>query len=467
MRWWRGALMTAAAALDGAQGVASGLAVSTRPSPPLGGFHRRPLPPPSISLSSARGKQLAKQAVAAGSMEGYWAVASAFRTQDEPSFCGLGTLVTALNALELDPGAVWKGAWRWYHESMLDCCVDLEQIKENGIDFDSWLCLARCQGLHVEAERVGGHVSVADFRQLVRSVCSAGDDEEPRILCVSYSRRVLKQSGDGHFSPIGGYHEAEDLVLVMDVARFKHPPHWVPLSVLWEAMEARDTETGLARGFALLSRPSEPWGQPTLLKLTFGRGRLTATRAFFGSELAPLLVGSESAVDELWRAMRSLPAAVASLLAVYMAPDVPVRLRPDSANELVSAKMERVSQALDELRATPLYAALSEASNEFRRRTGPLPVSLEAGAALLLVLRSVHEGCLGGSASLQRALPLSHGLIDESLAAINGPLAHDVRVAANQISLMAEAKAGSYGCCGPAGCGEQARECCSSKGCAH
>jgi hypothetical protein len=112
----------------------------TTPTPPIGGFHRRPLFPPAVALSSPRGKQLAKEAMAAGGMEGYWRVAEAFGTQDEPAFCGLGTLVTALNALEVDPGAVWKGSWRWYHEAMLDCCVELEQVKEHGIDFDSWVC---------------------------------------------------------------------------------------------------------------------------------------------------------------------------------------------------------------------------------------------------------------------------------------------------------------------------------------
>jgi len=41
------------------------------------------------------------------------------------------------------------------------------------------------------------------------------------LLIVSYSRKVLGQTGDGHFSPIGGYHKSRDLVLIMDVARFK------------------------------------------------------------------------------------------------------------------------------------------------------------------------------------------------------------------------------------------------------
>jgi len=45
-----------------------------------------------------------------------------------------------------------------------------------------------------------------------------------RVLSVvffSYLRSALGQTGTGHFSPIGGYNEEHDLVLIMDVARFK------------------------------------------------------------------------------------------------------------------------------------------------------------------------------------------------------------------------------------------------------
>lgn len=39
----------------------------------------------------------------------------------------------------------------------------------------------------------------------------------------------------------------------MDVARFKYPPHWVSLSVLWEAMLHLDPTTQRPRGYLLLS----------------------------------------------------------------------------------------------------------------------------------------------------------------------------------------------------------------------
>ncbi len=32
-----------------------------------------------------------------------------------------------LNALGVDPGTPWKGAWRWYDEHKLDCCVPLHE----------------------------------------------------------------------------------------------------------------------------------------------------------------------------------------------------------------------------------------------------------------------------------------------------------------------------------------------------
>lgn len=47
-------------------------------------------------------------------MNGYFKLAAQFQTQDEPSYCGLSTLVMVLNTLGVDPGRVWKGPWRWW-----------------------------------------------------------------------------------------------------------------------------------------------------------------------------------------------------------------------------------------------------------------------------------------------------------------------------------------------------------------
>jgi len=64
------------------------------------------------------------------------------------------------------------------------------------------------------------------------------------FLTLSYSRGVLDQYGGGQFSPMAGYHRKKDMVFVMDTARFKYPPHWIPVPLLWEAMKPLDMETG-------------------------------------------------------------------------------------------------------------------------------------------------------------------------------------------------------------------------------
>lgn len=214
------------------------------------GLYRRTLPATLIAFSSPEGRKIFGEALASGGMEGYFSLAEQFHTQSEPAFCGLGTLVVVLNALSVDPRRIWKGSWRWYSEDFLDCCQSLPEVKEQGITFDEFACLASCNETKVEAYRYD-ESSLENFRQAVKRASSSA---EGLHLVVSYSRKVLGQTGDGHFSPIGGYHADRDLVLILDVARFKYPPHWVPLSLLWEAMRAIDLSTGKCRGYFLISK---------------------------------------------------------------------------------------------------------------------------------------------------------------------------------------------------------------------
>lgn len=85
----------------------------------------------------------------------------------------------------------------------------------------------------------------------MKSSCRFGE----HFLIVSYARSTFQQTGSGHFSPIGAYLENRDLVLILDTARFKYPPHWVPLELLFEAMGEIDPGTGSPRGFLTLKAP--------------------------------------------------------------------------------------------------------------------------------------------------------------------------------------------------------------------
>lgn len=177
-------------------------------------------------------------------------------TQAEPAYCGVSTLVMVLNALAVDPRKTWKGPWRWYTESMLNCCVDLDEMKETGISLRTFACLARCQGVDVTVVYASDS-TLDDFRNAVRLACvediSPSEDTVGPFLVASYNRKALQQTGTGHFSPIAAYDEESDMSLVCDTARFKYGAHWVPLPLLFEAMSSEDPETGRSRGYVLMS----------------------------------------------------------------------------------------------------------------------------------------------------------------------------------------------------------------------
>lgn len=222
-------------------------------------FYRRKLPDSCIPFSSPKGKKIFQEALLSGHMECYFKLAAQFRTQDEPAFCGLSSLVMVLNALEIDPEQVWKGPWRWYHENMLDCCVPVKIIEQEGINLGQFVCLAECNGLETKMVTVDGSVTLETFREVLLQYTK----QDESLITLSYSRKVFSQTGDGHFSPVGGYHVQRDLVLILDTARFKYPPHWVSVSLLFEAMQSKDKSTGKPRGYVIMNK--KPNSRPLLL----------------------------------------------------------------------------------------------------------------------------------------------------------------------------------------------------------
>jgi hypothetical protein len=106
------------------------ISIAAKPAPQAMSltFHRRTLPKSCIALSSPEGKKLFAFAHAHGGLKSFFELMEHFLTQSEPAYCGISTLVMTLNALAVDPRVTWKGPWRWYEESMLNCCIDLELV---------------------------------------------------------------------------------------------------------------------------------------------------------------------------------------------------------------------------------------------------------------------------------------------------------------------------------------------------
>jgi glutathione gamma-glutamylcysteinyltransferase len=301
-------------------------------------FYRRPLPSGAIAFSSPEGRALFADALSKGGLEGYFQLAEQFHTQSDPAFCGLGSLVVALNALAIDPGRLWKGPWRWFAEDLLDCCVPLPKVRERGLSLDELACLARCNGAEVDVQHsTPSAENAAEFR-LALAACARGE----RVLIAAYDRSLLGQTGSGHFSPVGGYHSERDLVLLLDVARFKYPPHWIAAETLWHAMHALDPTVGRSRGWLALRAGAHGISLGFTLRCTEASWQVLAARI-------------EAAYREL---------ADAGDLAALMRALLPIAAAIELRTPTTTAHAAALANARAALRALSLYArASSELAN--------------------------------------------------------------------------------------------------------
>ena len=117
----------------------------------------------------------------------------------------------ALNAMLIDPGRVWQGVWRWWDDSMLDCCEPLDLVRKSGIIMTKLACLAKCNGANSRTV-FAKTCELSDLRAHVL-LCTAERDTPSRpTMIASYSRAALNQTGSGHFSPVAAYAPQSDMV---------------------------------------------------------------------------------------------------------------------------------------------------------------------------------------------------------------------------------------------------------------
>ncbi|MCB9570294.1 MAG: phytochelatin synthase [Myxococcales bacterium] len=161
------------------------------------------------------------------------------RLQYQPriSYCGPTSVATVITSLGLDADAT--------ADSVLDgtgYCWSGQCIP--GLTLDELAEIARAKtGAAVTPLR---DLSLDAFREHMRRSNDPG-----RRYIVNFLRGPLFREGGGHHSPIGGYLEDEDLVLVLDVnARFE--PWLVPTERLFAAVDTVDGGSGQRRGLLLI-----------------------------------------------------------------------------------------------------------------------------------------------------------------------------------------------------------------------
>ena len=228
-------------------------------------LYRQRLPSSCVAWASAEGRARFREALAAGTAACFLGLSAHFDAQAEPATCGLGSAAVALNALGLRAadGMPWADA-SLAALPPLAARRPWSDVLARGTDVDEVSELLRAAGApHVELVHAradapafahGGEppgAGLAAFRAAAMRAAAAPASQA--VLLMSFSRAALLQTGDGHFSPLGGYHASSDSLLVLDAAKFKYPPYWCSLPAMWRAMQATDWETGRPRGYLIVS----------------------------------------------------------------------------------------------------------------------------------------------------------------------------------------------------------------------
>ncbi|MEB3321333.1 MAG: phytochelatin synthase family protein [Synechococcaceae cyanobacterium] len=218
-----------------------------------------------IPLPVPRGQELLRGSTARAD---YGPLAESFLTQANLAYCGVASAVMVLNSLSVPaPPAAGYAPYRfWTQENVFAAAavrrwVQPRTVAQEGMTLEQLAGLLAGHGLAVERFH-GENLSLAQFRRLLRrNLADPGD----RLL-VNYHRGALGQEGAGHIVPVGGYHAPSDRVLLLDVARYRYPSVWVPVSDLWQGIRTVDGTSGRSRGLLSVRRaaaqPPAPGSTP-------------------------------------------------------------------------------------------------------------------------------------------------------------------------------------------------------------
>ena len=158
--------------------------------------------------------------------------AGGFEYQANPSFCGPTSVADLMKSVgrPMDQKQAISGAGYQPVFGLLIKGLTLDQEAE---------LLSRKLGRPVQVVR---DPSLQEFRGWMRRA----NDPNLRII-VNFHRGPMFGRGHGHFSPVLGYLEQQDLVLVGDV-NASYRPYLAPSERLWRATDTVDDATGKERG---------------------------------------------------------------------------------------------------------------------------------------------------------------------------------------------------------------------------
>lgn len=180
----------------------------------------------------------------------YYLVMPYVDTQENMGFCAPASIAGVLNSLPKVPrpsDAQYKPYNYFTQANLFNAAAN--QVKPYNAVMRSGLTLAQASKF-LDAHNVDNRVyygSGLTLNQLRDLVKEALQNPHERLI-ANFDRRVLKQEGAGHFSPVVAYDSASDSVLISDVAKFKYPPFWVSMTDFFDSIKTIDPDSSKSRG---------------------------------------------------------------------------------------------------------------------------------------------------------------------------------------------------------------------------
>ncbi len=189
--------------------------------------------------------------------EAYFPISSVFVTQKNQAYCGVASIVRALNAMQTP--APTTPEYEPYHTFTQDNLLDDRTeavlpravLNRQGMTLDQLGQLLELHPLHAEVHHATDQ-GLDEFRKAAAEHLAIKN----HFVIVNYLRKSMGQQVGGHISPLAAYDAKTDRFLILDGARYKYPPVWVKTSDLFGAMNTPDASNdNKTRGYVLISNP--------------------------------------------------------------------------------------------------------------------------------------------------------------------------------------------------------------------
>lgn len=211
-----------------------------------------PVPPNLVALAQPTGQ---RRLVSSGYQQSYWPLSQYFETQRNEAYCSVASSVMVLNALGVRrPESSLYPDFPFFSQQDFFRTIDPQvadaaTVSKEGMTLDQLSAALRSFPVDVEKFHASD-LSLERFRDLIRDTTARHD----RFVLLNFRRVEIGETGGGHWSPLAAYDAASDSALLLDVARYKYPAVWVPVTQLYAAAQAVDSVSGLSRGLVIVGK---------------------------------------------------------------------------------------------------------------------------------------------------------------------------------------------------------------------